>query len=152
MKIAIGSDHAGYTLKEQIREYLQELGCTVEDAGVFSEDSADYPDTAFKVALRVARSEADRGVLICGTGVGMSIAANKVREVRAAHASEPVTARLSREHNDANIICLGSRIVGLETAKAIVHTFLTTAFTHDPRHQRRIDKIARQEKESLSSV
>lgn len=147
MKIAIGSDHAGYPLKERIREYLQESGWTVEDAGVFSEESADYPDTAFEVAKRVAASSVDRGILICGTGVGMSIAANKVCGIRAAHASEPVTARLSREHNNANIICLGSRIIGIETAKAIVDTFLSTDFTRDPRHQRRIDKITRQEQQ-----
>lgn len=147
MKIAIGSDHAGYPLKEQIREYLQESGWTVEDAGVFSEESADYPDTAFEVAVRVAASNVDRGILICGTGVGMSIAANKVRGIRAAHASEPITARLSREHNNANIICLGSRIIGIEVAKAIVDTFLSTGFSHDPRHQRRVDKITKQEQE-----
>jgi ribose 5-phosphate isomerase B len=141
MRIAIGSDHAGFRLKEQIHDYLQESGLQVEDVGVFSEDSADYPDTAFEVAMRVARSEVEAGVLICGTGVGMSIAANKVHGIRAAHASDPVTARLSREHNNANIVCLGSRIIGTEVAKAIVHTFLTTPFNHDSRHQRRIDKI-----------
>lgn len=147
MRIAIGSDHAGYQLKEQIRDYLQESGWQVEDVGVFSEATADYPDIAFEVAIQVAHSKADAGVLICGTGVGMAIAANKVHGIRAAHASDPVTARLSREHNDANIVCLGSRTVGIEVAKAIVHTFLTTAFSHNARHQLRIEKIGRQEKE-----
>lgn len=140
-RIAIGADHAGFPLKEQLKQFLQELGYEVEDQGVYSAEPSDYPDTAYLVASQVANGSARFGILICATGVGMSMVANKVSGVRAAHASEPVTARLSREHNDANILCLGGRMLGLEVAKATAQTFLETPFSGEERHRRRIAKI-----------
>ncbi len=141
MRIYIGSDHAGFGLKQVLAEHLQEQGYEVQDLGVYSEASADYPDVAHQVAQRVAQDPKASGVLICGTGIGVCITANKHPGIRAAHACEPVSARLAREHNDANIVCLGARIVGTELAKAIVETFLGTPFSHDERHLRRIHKI-----------
>ncbi len=141
MTIYIGSDHAGFALKQLLVEHLLGQGYTVHDLGVHSEASADYPDTAHLVAERVAHQPGSFGILVCGTGIGMCITANKHRGIRAAHASEPVSARLAREHNDANVLCLGSRIVGSELAKAIVETFLGTPFSQDERHLRRIHKI-----------
>jgi len=142
LKIAIASDHAGFHLKNHLRDILRKDGYEVEDLGADGTDSSDYPDYAVLVARAVSRGEADRGVLICGTGVGMSLAANRVPGVRAAAVSEPVTARLSREHNDANIVCIGERIVGPEMALDIVRTFLSTGFSQGERHIRRISKIA----------
>ncbi|MCW5935015.1 MAG: ribose 5-phosphate isomerase B [Fimbriimonadia bacterium] len=142
MRIVIGSDHAGFALKEQIKQYLIGLGVDIHDVGVFSEASADYPDIAREAATLIAASNGSaQGILICGTGVGVSITANRVPHIRAALASDPVTARLSRDHNNANVLCMGSRIVGIELAKGIVDAFLQTPFSGDSRHQRRIDKI-----------
>ena len=142
MKVSIGSDHAGYKLKGFLAGWLRDAGYDVADVGAWSEESSDYPDFAATVARAVASGVADRGVLVCGTGVGMSLAANRVSGVRAAAVSEPVTARLAREHNDANIVCLGARIVGPEVAIDVVRTFLGTAFSNGERHVRRIGKIA----------
>ncbi|HSV73179.1 MAG TPA: ribose 5-phosphate isomerase B [Chthonomonadales bacterium] len=141
MRIAIASDHAGYHLKNQLRDTLRAEGYQVEDLGADGGKSSDYPDYAVQVAKAVSLGEAERGVLICGTGVGMSLAANRVRGVRAAAVSEPVTARLSREHNDANVVCIGERIVGPEMALDIVRTFLSARFSEGERHVRRIGKI-----------
>ena len=140
MRVAIGSDHAGFALKGLLAEHLRRLGHDVADHGTESEKSVDYPDFAARVARTVAKAEADLGVLICGTGVGMSMAANKVRGIRAAAVSEPTSARLAREHNAANVLCLGARIVGTEQARACVDAFLNSTF-QGGRHGPRVAKI-----------
>ncbi len=140
-RIAIGNDHAGVELKNQIVDYLQEKGYEVINFGTDSHQSCDYPEYGKKVAQAIVSEEADLGVLICGTGVGISLAANKVRGIRACVCSDPVTAHLSRLHNHANIIAFGARIVGLELAKAIVDSFLDTEPSTDARHIRRIEMI-----------
>lgn len=142
MKIGIGCDHAAFHMKEEVAAYLKGLGHEVEDFGTYSETRCDYPVYGEKVARAVAEGRVERGVLICGTGVGISLAANKLPGIRAAVCSEPVTARLSRAHNDAQIIAFGARIVGMETAKAILDAFLKTAF-EGGRHQERLDLISR---------
>lgn len=146
MRIAIGNDHAAVELKRQIAAYVKELGHDVENYGTDSSDSCDYPVYGEKVGKAVASGAADLGILICGTGVGISIAANKVRGIRAAVCSEPVTARLVKEHNNANIIAFGARIVGIEMAKEIVKAFLSAEFLGG-RHERRVNMIAGIEKE-----
>ena len=140
MRIAIGSDHAGYRLKETIRASLLDSGVAIEDVGTNSDASVDYPDFAAAVARRVVSGASDRGILICGTGIGMAMAANKVEGARAAAAGDLESARLSREHNDANILTLGARITPPDLALAIVRVFLDTPF-EGGRHQRRVDKV-----------
>lgn len=140
MKIAIGSDHGGYNLKEFIKKHLAEKGVETVDFGTNSADSCDYPDYAFKVAQAVAKGEYEKGILICGTGVGISIAANKVKGIRAALCSEPFSARMSREHNDSNILCMGERIVGVGLAAEIADAWLMAEFTGG-RHAQRVGKI-----------
>ena len=141
MKIAIASDHGGFALKQQIMEYLASLGYEYKDFGCYTADSMDYPDIAFPTAQAVASGEFDRGILICGTGIGVSICANKVKGIRCALCSDVVSAELTRQHNDSNVLAMGGRIIGVEVAKAIVKTWLETEFTGG-RHQRRIDKIS----------
>ncbi len=141
MKIAAGSDHAGFDLKNRLCRFLTGHGHSVEDLGTYSPESTDYPDWAAAVGRAVAEGRADFGVLVCGTGVGMAMAANKVHGVRAANCNNLFVAGLARAHNDANIVTLGAREVGPEHAEAIVMTFLETAF-EDGRHARRIAKIA----------
>lgn len=145
MKIAIGNDHAAVEMKQEIKAYLEELGHEVTDYGTNSNESCNYPEFGEKVGRVVAAGEADCGVLICGTGVGISIAANKVPGIRAAVCSETTTARLVKEHNNANIIAFGARIVGIETAKDIVKAYLDAEFLGG-RHQTRIDMISEIEK------
>ncbi len=140
MRIALGCDHAGYRLKEQIRSYLQDSGYLVTDFGTHSEESVDYPDFATQVAQSVAAGEHDFGILVCSTGIGMSITANKVPGVRAGLCSTPDHGRLTREHNDANVLCLGQRDLDPSTALEIVRTFLATPFGAG-RHERRVNKI-----------
>ena len=140
MKISIGSDHAGFDLKEHLKNYLEEEGYEVIDEGTYSLESVDYPDFGKKVGQRVAAKEADRGLVVCGSGIGISIAANKVPGIRCALVSEPLSARLSRQHNDANVLALGGRLIGLEMAKECLKVFLQTDF-EGGRHQRRIDKL-----------
>jgi ribose 5-phosphate isomerase B len=141
MKIALGSDHAGFELKEDLRAYLAELEIEALDLGTYSEDSTDYPDVAAKVAEKVARGEVERGLLICGTGIGMSIVANRFAGVRAALCHDLYTARISREHNDANILALGGRLIGKGLAREILKVWLESEF-QGGRHERRIRKIA----------
>lgn len=141
MKLAIGNDHAAVEMKFELIKYLEEKGHEVVNVGTDEKASFDYPISGLKVAELVANNEVDRGILICGTGVGISLAANKVKGIRAAVCSDPVTARLVRQHNNANIIAFGERIVGLETAKAILDAYLNAEF-EGGRHQRRIDMIA----------
>ena|SRR5436309_388969 len=152
MKIAIGADHAGFELKEKIKARLEQQGLEVEDEGTGSTDSVDYPDFARKVGESVAGKKADLGVLVCGSGIGMAIAANKVPGIRAANVSTEYEAEKSREHNDANVVTVGSRILDEQKAFSIVDTFLKTPFAGG-RHQQRVDKIAaieRQEKAAAS--
>lgn len=141
MKIAIASDHGGFALKCQIMDYLNELGYEFKDFGCFSEESVDYPDIAFPTAKAVASGEFDRGIVICGTGIGVSICSNKVKGIRCALCGDVLSAELTRLHNDSNVLAMGGRIIGPETAKAIVKTWLITEFGGG-RHKRRIDKIS----------
>ncbi|EGK10742.1 ribose 5-phosphate isomerase B [Desmospora sp. 8437] len=140
MRIVIGSDHGGLNLKETVKQVVSELGMEITDVGCDCPDSVDYPDYALPVAEKVAQGEFDRGILICGTGIGMSIAANKVKGIRCAVVSDEYSARMSREHNNANILALGERVVGPGLAEDIVRTWLTTEFAGG-RHHRRVDKI-----------
>ncbi|MCT8975799.1 ribose 5-phosphate isomerase B [Clostridium sp. CX1] len=140
MKIAIGSDHAGFPLKNEILKHLEAKGIENKDFGTFSEESCDYPEFALKVAEEVAGGNYNLGILVCGTGIGISIAANKVPGIRAALCSDTFSAHACREHNNANILALGQRVVGVGLALDIVDAFLNAKFEGD-RHQRRIDKI-----------
>jgi ribose 5-phosphate isomerase B len=140
MKLGIGSDHAGLSLKTDLVEFLKGLGVEVVDVGTFSAESVDYPDFANKVAADVSAGEVSSGVLVCGTGIGMSIAANKHRNIRAAGCTSEFEARMARAHNDANVLCLGQRVVGTGLARGIVQAFLEQKF-EGGRHQRRVDKI-----------
>jgi ribose 5-phosphate isomerase B len=142
MRIAIGSDHVGFELKPVIVDYLKELGHEVEDFGTYSNDRVDYPDYSEKVAEAILSQGFDKGILICGTGVGISIAANKIPGIRAVVCSEPYSAKLSREHNDTNILAFGSRVVGSELAKMIVFEWLQATF-EGGRHGERVKKITR---------
>ena len=141
MRIALGADHAGVRLKAEIRKLLDDRGIAYTDFGTESPDSVDYPDYADSVARVVAAGDYDRGLLFCGSGIGMAIAANKTPGIRAASVVDEASARLSREHNDANVLALGERLTAPETARQIVNTFLDTPFAGG-RHQRRIDKIS----------
>ncbi len=145
-RIALGADHAGYPVKESIKKYLEGAGYTVDDQGTWSEESVDYPDYARAVGERVAGKQDEFGILVCGSGIGISIAANKVPGIRAALAHDATTARFSREHNDANVLALGGRIVSSDTAIEMVKAFLAASYLGG-RHQRRIDKITEMERE-----
>jgi ribose 5-phosphate isomerase B len=141
VRIAIGSDHAGFRLKEAVKSRLAEQGIDTIDVGTDGEASVDYPDYAAAVAGKVMSGTVDRGILVCGTGIGMAIAANKVHGIRAASATDLESARLSRTHNDANVLALGARITPPDLALDMVQVFLDTPFAGG-RHQRRIDKIS----------
>jgi ribose 5-phosphate isomerase B len=140
MRLALGADHAGFALKQRLLAELRAAGHEVHDSGTSSEASCDYPDLAADVAARVAAGEAERGILVCGSGVGMSIAANKVPGVRAALGVDDEEVRLTRAHNDANVLALGERTTAPEKASRLVEVFLNTPY-EGGRHQRRIDKI-----------
>jgi ribose 5-phosphate isomerase B len=139
-RIALGADHAGFPIKETIREFLENAGYPLEDLGTWSEESVDYPDYGKAVGELVANHQADYGIAVCGTGIGISIAANKVPSIRAAVAHDVATARLAREHNDANVLAMGGRVVNSAQAIEMVQTFLNTAFLGG-RHARRVEKI-----------
>ncbi len=141
MKVALGSDHAGYRLKQDIIRTLNELGIEYEDYGCTSEASCDYPDFGIPVARAVASGKADRGILVCGTGIGMCITANKVRGIRASLCHDEFSARVTRKHNDANVLTLGARVIGPGLACEIVKTWLTTEY-EGGRHARRLAKVA----------
>jgi ribose 5-phosphate isomerase B len=149
MRIALGSDHRGYEKRLRILEYLRTSGHEVLDLGVFVREACDYPDFAFEVALAVSQGRADRGILVCGTGIGMCIAANKVPGVRAALCYDVITAEMSRRHNDANILCLSGDLLGDEVVQRMVKVWLETEF-EGGRHSRRLEKIARFESAHLS--
>ncbi len=140
MKIAIGCDHVGFIIKDDIKQYIEELGHEVFDFGAFSTESTDYPLYGYKVAKKVASGECDGGILICGTGVGISITANKVKGIRAVVCSEPYSAKLSKQHNNTNILAFGSRVIGVELAKMIVKEWLDAEF-QGGRHGKRVSYI-----------
>lgn len=139
--IAIGSDHGGFELKEKLMEHLSERGLEYKDFGTYSSASCDYPVYAKSVANAVASGECDRGIIICGTGIGVSMTANKVRSIRAALCGDCFSAEATRQHNDANVLCMGARVVGEGLALKIADTFLDTPFSNDERHIRRISMI-----------
>lgn len=140
LRIAIGSDHGGYEYKEQIVSHLKEKGYECVDVGTYSTDSCDYPVIARTVTTKITTGEADRGILICGTGIGMSIVANKVKGIRAALCGDTFSARASRAHNNSNVLCLGERVIGINLAMDIVDIWLESKF-EGGRHQRRVDMI-----------
>lgn len=140
MRIAIGSDHRGFETKRRLVEFVRQLGHEVEDVGCGGSDPVDYPDFAFQVASRVSKKHADRGILICGTSIGMCIAANKVKGVRAAPCHDSITAEMSRRHNDANVLCLSADLLGVELIDRMVRLWLETEF-EGGRHARRVEKI-----------
>jgi ribose 5-phosphate isomerase B len=141
MRIALGSDHAGYDLKQHIGSMLADSGVTVIDLGTHSTDPVDYPDFAAAVARSVTDGRADRGIIICGSGAGACVAANKVRGIRAATAHDTYTAHQAVEHDDVNVLCLGSRVIGQNVAEELVRTFIAAEFSHEERHVRRLNKV-----------
>ena len=141
MKIAIGCDHGALELKNALLVHLEKKGFSVKDFGTYSLDSCDYPDFAAAAAKAVASGECDRGIVLCTTGIGVSIAANKVKGIRCALLSDVMSARMTREHNDTNMMAIGAGVVGQMLALEIVDTWLGTEFSHQERHQRRIDKV-----------
>lgn len=140
MNIAIGSDHAGYEIKKTVKSWLEEHGHAVNDMGPYSDESVDYPDYARKVAEAVAKGEYDQGILLCGSGVGVSISANKIRGIRAALAFNPEIAALARQHNNANILCFPARFTDVETVRTSLDNWFSASF-EGGRHQRRVEKI-----------
>ena len=143
MKIAIGADHAGYELKNKIMVYLKKKKSSFKDFGSFSEESCDYPDYAFPVARAVAAGKFDRGILICGSGVGMAVAANRVTAIRAVNAYDLYTARQSRKHGDSNVLCLAGKKLNTAKALALLRVWLKTPFSGEERHRKRIAKLDR---------
>lgn len=139
--IAVGSDHGGFALKQEIMKHLREKGLEYKDYGTYTEESCDYPDYGKAVARAVASGEAEKGIIICGTGIGISISANKIRGIRAALCHDCFSAEMTRLHNDANVLAMGARVVGPGLALKITDTFLETPFSNDERHIRRISKI-----------
>ena len=146
MRIGLGCDHGGFELKEELKVFLKTMGEDPVDGGVFNRNPVDYPDVGVEIAQQISNGELERGILICGTGIGMSVVANKFPGVRAAVVHDLYTARLSREHNDTNVLVFGGRIVGNELAKEIVQVWLSTPFAGG-RHKRRLEKIEMLEKE-----
>lgn len=146
-KIIIGSDHGGYNLKEKIKEVFSNSGYEFEDVGTTSTDSCDYPIYAEKLAKKVTETNG-RGILVCGTGIGMSIAANKFKGIRASHCTDTFSARMTREHNDSNVLCLGERITGQDLALDIVKIWLETPFSNGERHINRVNMIKKIEENS----
>jgi ribose 5-phosphate isomerase B len=142
MKIAIASDHAAFALKGELAEWLRGLGHDVLDLGPEGIESVDYPDYGYKLAGHIAAGKADYGVALCGSGIGISIAVNRVSAARCALVSEPLSARLAREHNDANVIAMGARLIGRDMARACIEAFLSTPFAGD-RHVRRVEKLSK---------
>lgn len=141
MRIAIASDHAAVAMKAELVQWLGELGHDVSDLGPDGVASVDYPDYGYKLAAHIAAGAAERGIALCGSGVGISIAVNRNPAMRCARVDEPVSARLAREHNDANVIAMGARLIGLDMAKACIEAFLATPFAGD-RHARRVEKLS----------
>ena len=147
MKIAIGADHGAYQHKEVLKKWLEENNYEVIDFGAFSEQSSDYPDFAYPTAKAVAKNEADLGIVMCGTGIGASIVANKVNGIRCALIQDPKIAKITREHNNSNVLAMGARVIDQETMLEVAKAWLETAFSGEERHCVRIDKIKEIEKE-----
>lgn len=143
--IGIGSDHGGYELKEKIKAYLKEKGFALKDFGTFDGEAVDYPDIAEIVCKSITSAECEWGILFCGTGVGISMSANKIKGIRAAHVTDSYSAKMAKEHNNANVICMGGRITGYEIAREIVEAFINAEFAGG-RHERRVNKIMNLEK------
>lgn len=141
MKIAIGADHGGFRLKNELIAFIRSLGHEVDDRGAYGSESCDYPDFAAEVCNQVISGEADRGILICGTGIGMSIAANKIPGIRCALVHDTFSAKATREHNDSNVLAMGERVIGPGLAEEIVGIWLATDFSQGERHCRRIEKV-----------
>ena len=141
MKIAIGSDHGGFELKETVKKHLQDRGFEVQDCGTYSLDSCDYPQFGKAVAKKVAAGECERGIVVCTTGIGISIAANKVKGVRCALCSEPLSAKMTRLHNDANVLAMGGKMIGENLALEITDVFLDTPFSAEEKHIRRVNQL-----------
>ena len=152
MKIALGCDHGGFALKQEIIRYLKEKGMEYQDFGCMDTVSCDYPEFGMAAAKAVAKGECEKGIVICTTGIGISITANKIKGIRCALCSDTVSARLTREHNDANMLALGAGIVGANLALEIVKTFLNTEFSGEEKHCRRVDKIASLEEEGMKNL
>jgi ribose 5-phosphate isomerase B len=144
-RIAIASDHAAFVMKSELVDWLREQGHEVLDLGAVGTDSVDYPDYGYALGRAIADGRADRGVALCGSGIGISIAVNRVLQARCALVSEPLSASLARQHNDANVIALGARLIGIEMAKACITAFFQTEFLGD-RHQRRVEKLSHPER------
>lgn len=147
MKIAVGGDHAGFTLKQQLIELLKQLGHEVTDLGTHSTEAADYPDYAKAVGNAVQNGEAERGIIVCGSGVGACVAANKLKGIRAALVADTYSARQGVLHDDVNVLCLGGRVVGPALAEELVKAFLSVSFTGEERHVRRLNKVLAMENE-----
>ena len=147
MRIALAADHAGYVLKDELAAWLREAGHEISDLGTNGPESVDYPDFGARLANEVASGRAERGVVVCGSGIGISIAVNRNPACRCARVSEPLSAALAREHNDANVLAMGARLVGADMAKACVEAFLGTDFAGG-RHQRRVDQLSQLLQES----
>ncbi len=148
MKLAIGADHGGYLLKEEVKKWLDQHGVAYEDFGTFSEASVDYPEIAAKVGHAIVDGKCDRGILVCGTGIGISIAANKIKGIRAAVCADEFCAEYCRRHNNANILCMGGRVLSTELALRMVDLYLNTEF-EGGRHQRRVDMFTALENEEM---
>lgn len=148
MKVVLGSDHAGFELKECLRAFIEGQGHEVLDVGTTSEAPVDYPDYAALVAHAVLEGRAERGVLICGSGIGASVAANKFKGIRAGNCTDAYSAHQGVEHDDMNVLVVGSRVIGIEVAKELVRNFLTAQFTHEERHERRLAKVREIEAEN----
>ena len=141
MKITLGSDHGAVELKEEVKKVLAEFDAEINDVGTFGTESVDYPDVAEKVCADVVSGKSERGIVLCGTGIGISIAANKIRGIRCALCGDVYSAKMSREHNNANVLAMGGRVLGFGSAGEIVRTWIQTDFSNGERHNRRIDKI-----------
>ena len=150
MRIAIGADHAGFELKNSVVEYVRSTGHAVHDLGTYNSEPVDYPDLARKVCEAMQEGKADLGILVCGSGVGASVAANKFFGIRAAICHDTYTAHQGREHDDVNVLCMGSLVIGEALALEIVKTWLGASFSHVERHQRRLDKVLEIEKENFA--
>lgn len=151
MKIVMGADHAGYRLKDEIKPLIESLGHEVLDVGCHCGDSVDYPDYAAEACNKIVAGEADKGILICGTGIGMSIAANKIAGIRCALVHDTFSAKATREHNDTNVLAMGERIIGPGLAQDIVKLWLETPFSKAERHQNRINKVKQIEEKNKRS-
>ena len=145
MRIVIGSDHGGYLLKENIKEFLDSLNIEYKDCGCMNGEAVDYPDIAFMVIDEMKKGNYEKGILICGTGIGMSIAANKINGIRAALCNDVYSAKMARKHNDANILALGGRVIGTGLAREIVQKWTSSDFCQEKRHAKRIEKIKKSE-------